>query len=1006
MASRPDLDQRFAHFCRTGEPAALGEVFDGTARELLHVAVWLAGNRVDAEDLLQRTFLCAIEKRGQFAVGAAVVPWLMGILALEARHLRRERERRLAEAPPAKLHDPHAEVAARELDAAVQGIGAELGEPYGDVLRLHLQQGLNAKEIAERLRRPGGTVRTQLVRALDLLRKKLPGGFVAGFVPLVLPEQVVLTTVRAAVMRSAELVVPTIAGAVTTWTFLGILTMGKKAAAVAAVVVLAAAVAVALWLRDDVGVPLARESVAAQGETGAPVRDEVAPSAAVQRTEVRVDPSRPSSTTGALLVQVYWQKDESVAAGVGVAVCPVLGSAARQELLCVSDAAGRCRFDDLAPGEYTVESASRTTLTASIVAGETCELRLPANHCTTVRGVVVDEFERPVSGADIWLSEEINWCRGYVVAKSDAAGRFSVPADNNQYIGARKDGFIASYWRGFHARIGGSPEQWVRDFEFTLQLRGAAGGVRGRVVDAEGRSIAGARVFVGSEQVRQAPGMRGMNDEYEPRGFTVICDETGEFARHDVPPGPTELRAWAVGHGPLSSGVIVQVGAEAAVVLQLPASANLQGVVRDAEGAPVEGAELRIGDRRDFLGAAARSGADGSYRFVDLVAGEVVVEAKKAGTAHGGDLKVEAKVVLTAGVTTTWDPVLAATRTVRGVVLDPSGQPMRRVYVGLESWTGGGGRSDHRVDDEGRFEFPDVAPDRVQILSVREGFAYLRKVAVPPGLDEVTVRLVDEDLPTAALRLRLVDAAGAVFVGRVLCREWGDNTSHGLQQDPATGVVRVESMRPGSYDLTVYTDEMMLPLPPLHLGAHEQRDLGDVAVPTPTRLRVLVSNTAGAPADSGRIDLVDASGQSCVMNAPELGNGELEVAAPPGTWTLIVTCRNAAATSVVTLLPSCTNECRVTVSEGREVPMTIDPDPDVFAFGMVRVLVHAEGGALRWCGNVVTRRDGSLATSVRLPPGSYEFSVLGAGDSRGSAACTVPVEGAVAPLRIALRAAR
>ncbi|MCA8965712.1 MAG: sigma-70 family RNA polymerase sigma factor, partial [Planctomycetes bacterium] len=574
MARRPDLDARFAHFCRTGEPAALGEVFDGTARELLHVAVWLAGNRVDAEDLLQRTFLCAIEKRAQFEVGAAVLPWLMGLLAIEARHLRRERERKLAAAPPQPVHDPAAEVAAHELDATVSAIGEELGEPYRDVLRLHLQQGMNAKEIAARLQRPGGTVRTQLVRALELLRKKLPEGFALGFVPLALPEQVVLAGVRAAVLRGAELATPTGAAAVTTWTLTGTLTMGKKAAALAAVLVLLVAGAAALWLREDVGGPVPATSAAATSEAGAPVREVVAATVPVQRTEVHVEAAA-RATTGALLVQVYWQKDESVAAGVGVAVWPLLGNAARQEVLCVSDAAGQCRFDDLQPGEYVIESASRTTLTASIVAGKTCELRLPASHIATVRGVVVDEFDRPVAGADIWLSEEINWFRGYVVAQSDAAGRFSVPAGDNQYIGARKDGFVASYWHGFHARIGTT--EWRRDFEFTLQLRGAAGSVRGRVVDAERRPIAGARVFVGSQSALQAPGVRGMNDEHEPRGFAVVTDAEGNFARLDVPPGPTELQAWAVGHGPLVSGVDVQAGALARVELQLPEPASLQG---------------------------------------------------------------------------------------------------------------------------------------------------------------------------------------------------------------------------------------------------------------------------------------------------------------------------------------------------------------------------------------------------------------------------------------------
>ncbi|MCC7065508.1 MAG: hypothetical protein IT456_22070 [Planctomycetes bacterium] len=53
--SRDPADRRFQHYCETGDPVALGYVSDRTAGQLLRVALWLGGNRADAEDLLQRT---------------------------------------------------------------------------------------------------------------------------------------------------------------------------------------------------------------------------------------------------------------------------------------------------------------------------------------------------------------------------------------------------------------------------------------------------------------------------------------------------------------------------------------------------------------------------------------------------------------------------------------------------------------------------------------------------------------------------------------------------------------------------------------------------------------------------------------------------------------------------------------------------------------------------------------------------------------------------------------
>ncbi|HEX5052098.1 MAG TPA: sigma factor [Planctomycetota bacterium] len=104
-AAVPD-GQREQDRARSGDPAALGAVFDRTAAELLHVAVWLCGNRADAEDLLQRTFVQAIEARAQFEPGRPVLPWLCGMLGNHARHLRRERARRLPAREPDGERDP------------------------------------------------------------------------------------------------------------------------------------------------------------------------------------------------------------------------------------------------------------------------------------------------------------------------------------------------------------------------------------------------------------------------------------------------------------------------------------------------------------------------------------------------------------------------------------------------------------------------------------------------------------------------------------------------------------------------------------------------------------------------------------------------------------------------------------------------------------------------------------------------------------------------------------
>src|SRR5262245_40252701 len=147
------IDRAFARYCSTGDPGALGEVFDGTADRLLRVALWLCGNRADAEDALQRTFLMAIEARRRFEPGRKALPWLLGVLGNQVRKQRRERARRAPPRPVVPAADPAALAATAELQDAVARVDEQLGDAYRGMLTLHLQHGMAAHEIAAKLQR-------------------------------------------------------------------------------------------------------------------------------------------------------------------------------------------------------------------------------------------------------------------------------------------------------------------------------------------------------------------------------------------------------------------------------------------------------------------------------------------------------------------------------------------------------------------------------------------------------------------------------------------------------------------------------------------------------------------------------------------------------------------------------------------------------------------------------------------------------------------------------------
>jgi RNA polymerase sigma-70 factor (ECF subfamily) len=179
--SERGLDRLFVRYRRKGDPAALGEVFDRAAPELLKLAMHLVRDAQEAEDVLQSTFLAAIEAAESFDASRPLMPWLTGILARQAG-LARRRARRVVEEDrltPRRIEDPAEAAALREFSEELVIALQALPDNYREVLWRHLADGKRPAEIAQDLNRAPGTVRMQMHRGLDLLRRSLPSGFSA-----------------------------------------------------------------------------------------------------------------------------------------------------------------------------------------------------------------------------------------------------------------------------------------------------------------------------------------------------------------------------------------------------------------------------------------------------------------------------------------------------------------------------------------------------------------------------------------------------------------------------------------------------------------------------------------------------------------------------------------------------------------------------------------------------------------------------------------------------------
>jgi RNA polymerase sigma-70 factor (ECF subfamily) len=197
------LSQTFARWRSNGDPRQLAEVFDRASPELLRVAIHLVGDVGAAEDLVQATFLTAIERAKTFDESRRLEPWLAGILENHARELARHAART---PDPERLEQrlvqtPLDEALARELSAEVAAAIDRMPEPYRRTILLRVRHGLAPADIAHVLGESPGAVRVRLHRALEMLRKQLPAGIALGALFALEPARG-MSSVKAAVLAA------------------------------------------------------------------------------------------------------------------------------------------------------------------------------------------------------------------------------------------------------------------------------------------------------------------------------------------------------------------------------------------------------------------------------------------------------------------------------------------------------------------------------------------------------------------------------------------------------------------------------------------------------------------------------------------------------------------------------------------------------------------------------------------------------------------------------------
>lgn len=163
------------------DPQALGDLYDRYGRLAYSLILRIVRDTGIAEDLVQETFLRVWNRvQGFDAAKGSIGPWLLAVARNRAIDYLRSaagRERNASEFEesdrPALFTDMERDLLLSDKTRRVKQAMQKLPPNHREVLELAYFEGLSQTEMAERLGKPLGTVKTWVRAALQTLRDDL-----------------------------------------------------------------------------------------------------------------------------------------------------------------------------------------------------------------------------------------------------------------------------------------------------------------------------------------------------------------------------------------------------------------------------------------------------------------------------------------------------------------------------------------------------------------------------------------------------------------------------------------------------------------------------------------------------------------------------------------------------------------------------------------------------------------------------------------------------------------
>lgn len=155
--------------CRLGDISAQTAIYNKYSKSMYHCALRVLGDSMEAEDVMQESFITAFSKIKTFEIGGPFAGWLKRIVVNKSIDRLRRKRYYSDDLENVEIEDSEYEEMPLSV-ADIQEAMHDLPDRLRTIFSLHLFDGYKHEEIAEMMEMNHGAVRTAYHRAKAQMR--------------------------------------------------------------------------------------------------------------------------------------------------------------------------------------------------------------------------------------------------------------------------------------------------------------------------------------------------------------------------------------------------------------------------------------------------------------------------------------------------------------------------------------------------------------------------------------------------------------------------------------------------------------------------------------------------------------------------------------------------------------------------------------------------------------------------------------------------------------------